>query len=508
MIGCTSVLLAGSLAASGLAPPPRDRGTVALDLTLPAGVRVEDLRVRFDGERPQDGPTSGALLVPAYAPVEAVDGRLLASITDRTLVLDEDESWWRVHVATLDGLWWGTRLVPRPVRGLDDPVEVELRACGAVDLTVTDGSGRVRAPGGDSRIGGTTTVALDLTPLDPGHDVVGLRIDTTLYRRRRVAPVLPGRYRVRVSSNRMRSAELAWEVRAGETLAAVLALEPEPDLVNVSIALGLPAEVEAGMRFDEVVLASTEFDGRTFRVDAGQDCTIYDGLLSPRDDAPGFLHAVVAAVPAGRYRVFARPHGGTCWQGLVDVGPECSLAIPCALDAEEVVALDARDATTGRSIPRAWMAPLSGGSWPAGLVHFGPSERRPGLRRPGDDDLVRFAVTARGYRPVFGDRELLASTPRAEPLVVRMQRGWGARVRALDEADRPVPDVWVRADGELLGRTDASGVLDVALDAPPSRLELIRNRWRAVHGGDIHPETGRYRSTSGLLEARMRPHAR
>ena len=82
-------------------------------------------------------------------------------------------------------------------------------------------------------------------------------------------------------------------------------------------------------------------------------------------------------------------------------------------------------------------------------------------------------VHAHGYQPIWGDQTAFAG---GDELRIDLVPGWGTAIRVLDEEHRPVPDVEVHVDGELIGRTGSHGTLNVARAAEPTLVRVVQRR--------------------------------
>jgi len=116
----------------------------------------------------------------------------------------------------------------------------------------------------------------------------------------------------------------------------------------------------------------------------------------------------------------------------------------------------------------------------------------------------RFAWTlwADGYVPQRGDLESFGLPENgARVAAVVLRKGWGARIRVSADVPgdpRPIAGALVRLDGAVAGATDYDGVLDVAQELRPTRIEVHKNGW-TMQGSDI------LRDDSAEIEVRMSP---
>ena len=109
---------------------------------------------------------------------------------------------------------------------------------------------------------------------------------------------------------------------------------------------------------------------------------------------------------------------------------------------------------------------------------------------------VRWALRAPGYRPVFGDHHAFVDEPfgpwgEGRVATARLQPGWGARVRVIDQRRLPLAGVLVLMEGRAAGATDESGLLDIARDVRPRTIGLA-GRWRVAPGGMVDPASGAF----------------
>ena len=102
---------------------------------------------------------------------------------------------------------------------------------------------------------------------------------------------------------------------------------------------------------------------------------------------------------------------------------------------------------------------------------WGPAGEVVGL---GDPRQRRFewAFSARSFAPVYGTQDdFPESTGGDRILPVRLERGWGTRVVVRDRNGAPLAGASVLLDGEVAGRTDAQGSLELRRRFPPRCVE-------------------------------------
>ena len=151
------------------------------------------------------------------------------------------------------------------------------------------------------------------------------------------------------------------------------------------------------------------------------------------------------------------------------------------LDDRDAIELAFRvlDARTGEPLEgySAWSVRTEVGTESGVLFHAGPLK----LQGVPPDAPFHWRLWATGYVPTGGDeRDFLEEADGRWVAEVRLRPGWGRRFVALgrDPTMRPLPGARIALDGREVGRTDADGVLDVTLDAPPGAVEAT---WGALH---------------------------
>lgn len=107
------------------------------------------------------------------------------------------------------------------------------------------------------------------------------------------------------------------------------------------------------------------------------------------------------------------------------------------------------------------------------------------------------------------DRQILwqdvVVTSPATPLVLRVKKGFGARILVRGPADEPLAGTQVFLDDELAGTTDEQGELRVARAKAPTVLRAEFRDWVLAPGGDVLPDTGKFRTEAPTVRVRMKP---
>jgi len=112
-----------------------------------------------------------------------------------------------------------------------------------------------------------------------------------------------------------------------------------------------------------------------------------------------------------------------------------------------------------------------------------------------------WSVTANGRRPVYGTQhDFIPETAGRAFARVHLERGWGTRVLVRDLAGAPLAGLAILVDGELAGYTDADGMLELALDEAPVRIEVDAPGLRPI---PAYPEVPRGTRSKGWHEIRL-----
>jgi len=92
-----------------------------------------------------------------------------------------------------------------------------------------------------------------------------------------------------------------------------------------------------------------------------------------------------------------------------------------------------------------------------------------------------------------------------EPLVLRLQSGWGAEFTVLGPQLEPLAGARVFLDDEFAGDTDSQGVLRFAQPQVPQLCRVDYKGWKMSPAGEVAPETGQFRIWQGSIQVRMEP---
>jgi len=209
-------------------------------------------------------------------------------------------------------------------------------------------------------------------------------------------------------------------------------------------------------------------------------------------------------VPLGEYELVARSRQVWSWTPSVQrvhppaVGLEFE-AVPSA-DAAPLV-VKARDAATGDPIEHFDVRfELASGE----TVERSSSIGSATLAGPPRSVRLRWSLAAAGFSPARGDETALRGVGDRTQLDVRLERGFGLLVRALDDATgAPIADVRVLVDDMARARTDARGEALVTASDAPRTLRVELDGFTLV-GGSIDAVTGAWwPSAPGRVDARL-----
>jgi hypothetical protein len=115
---------------------------------------------------------------------------------------------------------------------------------------------------------------------------------------------------------------------------------------------------------------------------------------------------------------------------------------------------------------------------------------------------LTWTLWADGYVPQRGDLESFGPAENGTRVAaVVLRKGWGARIQVMGDIPgdpRPIAGALVLLDGAAVGATDYQGMLDVALESRPGRVEVLKTGW-TMRGGNALPRD------STKIEVRMSP---
>jgi hypothetical protein len=92
-------------------------------------------------------------------------------------------------------------------------------------------------------------------------------------------------------------------------------------------------------------------------------------------------------------------------------------------------------------------------------------------------DSLRWIIGAPGHQPVYWKDSDLRARGSSE-LEIRLERGWGMEFCLLGPGFLSLRDAAVLLDGEEAGRTDADGLLRIAREKAPEKVELRYQDWK------------------------------
>lgn len=463
--------------------------TYRLDVTLPAGTKVDDFYATFP--RVLDGalrglhgaiaedPTSpmalfyGSAIRPEAAeqraPLRAGDpiwARFRSPIESFERV-EERKNEHELHVRSVDGHWSGKAFVTS-IKGIyPDVVPVALTAKGAIEGSVQDAKG-----------GGVPTAWIQLFALSSPSEPLG-EIGADSKGRFAFLWLAAGEYEVRVQTDRYEE----WVSRVSVVAGTTEKVEARP---AASVPLGTVSGVlrsrtgQHRSKGNIVALKSLDdpdfflFKSVGYRKRDGE----YQGSFSFDE------------IPAGQYELSLRPLDNLRWNTLrMNVSPPVEgLEFICEDDVPTFdFGFRAIDAETGDPIEKSWSIVWQGNpldnirledDWETGLYEAVP-----------EGVSLTWVLRAKGYRLARGDESDIRPGTDHRVIEARLVRGWGQVFKVTEsEGDPgdPIAGVELLADGVSVGVTDARGMVSMDLDAKPSRLEFRFDGWH-VSWGSVDP---------------------
>lgn len=108
------------------------------------------------------------------------------------------------------------------------------------------------------------------------------------------------------------------------------------------------------------------------------------------------------------------------------------------------------------------------------------------------ESSFQWSLWADGYAPAFGDESSFVEKYGKRIADVYLSRGWGTRLLVLgrDPAARVLENAEVIVDGRAAGRTNRDGVLLLAADERPKRIEVRYRDWK-LSADPLAPYNGR-----------------
>lgn len=431
--------------------------TFLLDVRGPPGLALESLRVflasdetdllrgaRFEGARMRGELRGGWPWV--RVPVREAANHLhhVESAERLLVVVDRGGEWSGFAPVTLR---WGVH---------PDPVTVELRRMGRLEVRVVDEHGE--------DVAGARVV------LQPVTGARSQSVQTHGDGPLQLGGLPAGAYVVQASHVTRDRALARVVVEGGRTTKLVLVTPTTPIAGDVEGRVVGGAELAAnawertGLR---VSLRSTDGAGRSYEVRLLFEA-VGDELIA---------RFRFEGVPAGDYVCGLQSYRPAVWWPYEQaVRPPASglLIREVAADELSTLAIEVRDQASGE--------PLSAKLW-AAIDGIEQTERS--LQAPyfaareyvHRDAALAWGVGAAGHVPRFGDRadlELREDELRGE---VRLARGFGVRLDVVGPDRRPIVGATVSVDGVEAGATDALGRLLVVAAAPPASAEVRYLDW-------------------------------
>jgi hypothetical protein len=360
----------------------------------------------------------------------------------------------KLGVRSRDGLWYGESAVDSTVGIYSRRVPIQLEARGHM-------LGRVRERGGAPIAGATVT----LRGLDQ-RDANRLRAS------------------MKSSGNGLFEFEL---LPPGRYL--VSAISDSHDLATVEVSVLLGRRTEPEITLDRAAIGGA-IAGRLVAPHAPKYQGIKAAIWSRNPSGRSFSEPITMRSEGGRwigeFRFDDVPAGDyeLSLTSVADVSPSYMRVSPPA-EGLEFTLLDPRtplhvvfsaiDAKTGAAISPLSALLLSSGcdnstwqldrEWNA-IVHFGELD-------PG----ARWMVSADGYAAAWGDSSAITGLPAQPQVSAKLERGWGAEIVAFGPHFVPLEGVKIALDGEIVGATDADGVLRAQRSTKPSNVAAAYRDW-------------------------------
>ncbi len=130
------------------------------------------------------------------------------------------------------------------------------------------------------------------------------------------------------------------------------------------------------------------------------------------------------------------------------------------------------------------------------FLHTGPLE----TAAVPDDLRFQWSLWAEGYRPVFGDENSFERRNGARVAEIALDRGWATKALVLmrDPSLKPALRVEVLCDGRSIGFTGEDGMLALAAEKPPERIEVRLPGWKMLND-PLQPYEGRSAAQRGQV---------
>ena len=423
-----------------------------------------------------------AFLVRARAPGSALARARIETGGSRSLRFLEPvpraEPLWLV-LASADGLWFGhtdTALVA------GQPAHVKLEPMASLEISL-DMEEVLPDPPGSVYWAEHSEAFIE--PLDGSCRVL------PSHRRRRWLE--PGDYRVRARSRYhpevSRLIRLSGLQRGRIALSVPLAQDRRTIEVVASSETGrhdfagLRVQFAVGDR--SWVLAGPGGDFGIMGCSVGAEC---DGYFAVAEDAaPPFVSRCrLPGVPSGAVKIHAlHPRLGV--RTTLDELEDGSTRITaCLLDDEGAPGF-------GFDVQRAGGLPEPGHEGPFVVESRDPHGTPFFPRRAASGVAVlrsypdggEWAVRAEGAKPVYGRRADFEEEPGGWFARVRLEPGWGGKVRFVQHPDRPLEGVEVLVDGDPAARSGSDGWVHLESQGIPEAVEVRYGDWTLGHPGSL-----------------------
>lgn len=457
--------------------------TYRLDVNLPSGTSVDDFHATF--YRPSSD-LRGMHRVIAGDPGSAMAlfyGRAMNgdALAPRAPLRGVDPIWVRfrapvlslharsgsagdhvLQVQSCDGHWSGNATVSSIEGIYPELVPITLESRGAVEGTVLDGRGKA-VPQAWIQL---FTSSADPSPLrEVGADAQGAFAFRWLPE---------GPYEVVVETDRYEASRTSITIQNGTT-----------EHLEVRLAGGAMGPVSGILR------------SRT-----GQHRSAGIVILQSLDDPDFFLLKTVTFrkrtgeytapfsfedVPLGNYELRLDPLDNLRWETLsMTVSPPAEgLEFICEDDTPTFdLELRAIDARTGEPIEESWSIVWQGD--PLENVRL-DDDWETGLYRGVPEGVpLRWVVRAGGHRLATGDQTAILTRADHRVVEAKLERGWGQLFKVTTRDGEPIEGVELLADADLVGVTDAQGMVSMNLDTKPAGLDFRYEDW-VVTWGSVDP---------------------
>ena len=462
--------------------------TYELQLALPAGLRAPDFTATLtSADSRQAFDRLHAVLHEPRHP----GGLVWARFSGQARAMSGGPPW-KVTVGSRDGLWSGSALTDVNAGNVRPPLPLVLSSTARVRGRVSDGGTPIEAGqfvqfrrAGASFADTTNRPIVILTDAEGRYDARW---------------VSPGSYTISVEVVGSQAYEAAVDAQGGTTIEHDVELVPEARDGSLSVRVTsttgtytgpvrLVVQSPAGVRYHETKTVTWSLEGG-----AQVGRVRFEGLERTRHR----IDAIVSdGVPISPRRVEAEADGSEVSLHVLDETPMRELHF------------DLRDADSDeRIVARTFRVEIpssAGDAATEGGPRFALVDKTKHTTRLPDAPHYEVEVLADGYRPL---RVRIDRPGGSDPVSLRMQKGWGIDLRAVDTAGVPLAGVRIECDGIEVGVTDARGELRFDLDAAPVALHPRLEGWRTAQSSNTDPQTGRFRSWMPWVRVVMEPDPR